>query len=574
MVEAAGEIAMAVLPAHVGEVFREGRNVIYTVDRFGNTIPGLEIRTVKDALHRRAWVFGNMRSFNKLNGANRLWRGALADYIGDLNEAKTNAIREMSTTSDPTKSSLREETEAFDDEVGETEKLLISFMAVSSAARAIDASAGVPKNYIADVTGTSPEGPDMDKQANILAGNPERYVRAIGDPLVRHYYDRIMRASGIDMDSSLEWHKGADGWVGSAVRLSRSAREIRDDRNNPNSLVYYLHNKAKNGGFDAYIKKVLLKEDSDDFIVEQYGERIDDPARESAARIAADAFIVDKFTRWSYLLTMVDENTLKHGLEADIYGEKPISLFPSGDWAGDPFFGVLKISFLTGVIKGMYADKANNILRWADLGFRPYTIFTPSTGVDSKLARKMLSPTAVENLKAYGRFCEAGELYFGGSRGQELKVTDVRSIGEKLAKIPELIDQVYGNIDYPNKDEGKHIEGYMFSVLLYAKALAFKISRDNPAFFSDVFGQVVDSRKPDSLREFREFLFGGSLDYREGLIAELSSGRTQIVFRGNRHGAEEYLQKTYDLLASPSESGTRKGLKAAVVVSTAFAPKR
>ena len=576
MAEASKEFATVVLPPHIGAVFTEGKNIAYAVDRFGRLIPGIETYSISDEGERDAWILENLRVFNSLPTAPDVWKGAVDDYLLDYDTAVNNVLKETVREGDR---------KALEKETSESREKLLAMMAVSASARAMEHSSGVPTAYLTYIT-RSRDGEDLDVQDRwkeyLLHKDPKKYLAVINDPLVRHYYDRILKDAGIKTGKDLDWHKPkGDPWRCSRVELVEEAATLRSegtkdrpgDEEKDAPLLYFLHGKGRNGHLDAYIKKVLLVNDSESFVVEQYGRSIDDTARYSAARIACDAFLVDKYTRWEYQLTNIrDDGT--HAWETEIY-DKNLNLAPSKSWGGDPFRAVIQPTFLPR-LKGVYSGEAKEILDLVDMAYRPHDIFFDPK--NPELQWEILHPTAVEHLKRYAKYNIALFLFFGGSRAQAVAEGQVRALENNLMVIGDRLDEIYGSIKIDDKDPndrtGKHIVGAQEARILYAKARAARASVVNPNFFEEAFGPTVDPRSPAPFRELREHLFGPTLNWKNGLIANLSSARTGFIFQGNDYHAEEFIVKANKLLAGAEGSKARQLLKAAVVVSTAMTSKR
>src|SRR3990167_4225796 len=581
------ETARVILPPHLGAVLEEGRNIAYAIDPYTqHPVPGIEIRSVVDKEGRRDWMFENMRVFNSLPDAALLWKPAIDDYLRDLETARVNHERTLKTTRDR---------ETFDKKARETRDTMLAMMAISASARAMERCAAVPDLYLKAISLGSEE-PLSDAQdylgSFLLHKDPQKYVTVIKDPLVGYYYQQVLedayltRTKGQDPqlplgDQDPEWHevtttqenkagetieKGK--WHCSRVIIASTANirkgaidSLREEgRIDTNSLIYYFHGDARNGGFETYMRDALLRRDTPRSIKKKFGGNIPYTIRWAAARIACDAFLVDKFARWSFQLTSIDEDgVIKR--ESDIY-DNSLKLAPTRDWGGDPFTNIIQPSFLPRQIKKVYEGEGAQILDMVDKGFRPDDIFF---GGDEKLAEKILHPTAVENLKNIIRFNRAVGLFFGSSRAAGVSEYNMRALGDSLKDIGELLAQIY---------DDKEIVGAMIARLVLAKAEAARSSMVNPPFFVDVFGPLTDPRATQPLREMRDYLFGTKLDWRSGLIANMASQRTKLVFKGNKYGAQKDLELAFERLSGPEESLARKIFRGGVIVSTAMTSKR
>jgi hypothetical protein len=571
------ETARVVPPPHIGAVLTEGRNIAYTKDPWGRTVNWIEEFSVREEEGRKGWMFENLRVFNSLPQAPSVWKGAIDDYLLDLQTARVSSEK-------------RNPKERAKIEAGviETRDTMKAMMAVSASARAMEASSGNPDTYLAAITQSSPEQLDLDVQDRwgsfLLHNHPETYMRAISDPLVKHYYEQVLTDSHLTSSQEMEWRfdEEDDEWKCSRVALVEDPAEKVDGiriveyirnkgREDRNSLIYYLHGKAKNGGFEAYIREALLKRDHGEWR-DEHSETV----RWAAARIACDAFLVDKYTRWDYQLTSMGPDG-DYKPEGELYKktvrgreeDDELKLAPFENWGGDPFRVALQPSFVPRIIKGVYSGEAAVLLDWIDIGFRPKDIFfryfkTGKEG-DKKLLEKIVHASAVEHLKKFARLNKAIGLYFGGSMAGKVAEAGMREIEKSLRDMADLLHQVYRD---------PYIVGAMLARLFYAKGEAARASMVNPPFFMEVFGPLTDPKSSQPLEELRIHLFGQKLDWRSGLIADLESQRTQFVFRGNPYGAEELIKEANKRLAAAKGGAFRQTLRAGLAISEAVTSKR
>jgi hypothetical protein len=548
-------------------------------------------------------MFENLRAFNTHPEAHRIWKGAIEYYLKDLDTARDTVIKRAEK---PRAKPLN--IEAFNAEMEGAKAKITAMLAVSASARAMEMCAANANAYLQYIT-ESPSQDDIDLDAQdylapfLLHKDREKYGIVITDPLVGYYYQQILGDARIpqklndpelglkDEEADLHKDKKGKGWKPSRVMVASTEeirrgrlREIRDEgrfggtegKGDPDTLVYYLHNDAENGGFDKYINRLLGRDTKERFKKAGIKKKLPYSVRWSAARIACDAFLVDKFTRWSFQITCIDERG-DINREDYIYTTKDgkrdsLKLTPTIKWGGDPLTNIIQPSFLPRQIKHVYEGDAAGILDIIDKGFRPDDIFFDPRFKDFNLPGRLLHPTAVEDLKKIGRYNKALGLYFGSSRGAAVPEYNMRELGKSLSDIAERFAQMYGDLTLDDGTKvGKHIVGAMMSRLILAKAMAARASMVNPPLFQEVFGPLTDPRSVQPLRELREYLFGSKLDWRSGLVAEFSSRRTAFVIRDNMFGAEDDIKLAYRILARPDEGLLRKAGRVVGVVGTAIA---
>lgn len=588
------ESARVPIPVHIGAVFKEGRNIAYVWDPVERKlVHGIQDYSIDNEYGRRAWVLENVGTFSSLEMPSA-WKGAADDYLRDLQTAKMNAIRREPS---------RQKKEEIEKQVIQTRTLLKAMMSVSASARSIEKSAANPELYLGVI---SQGGEKIDKDAQdfmktfLLHDDPEKYETVIEDELVKKYYKQILKdadlleeiddpelSSGVGDDpepNNPEWHsfidnRGRKKWVTSRVSIATQPQilngriaEIRSGKDNPEKLLYYLANKAEHGGFEQYIIK-LLRRDSDADIESRKNDKLEsDAVRFAAARLACDAFISDKMTRWGFQLTSISPQG-EIMPEKDIYKDL-LDIAPLKDWGGDPLMNVAWPSFLPRVIKGVYKGKAKSVLDAIDLGFKPIDVFFRNEVGYEGLGEEILHPTAVENLKKLARYNDAMGLFYGSSRGAAIGESNMAVLKNSLFDIAEDLAQIYGTLKLSTGELiGPEVLGVMMARLLKAKAMAARAAMVDPPFFIEMFGPTIDPKSANPLRDLRLYLFGSRLDYRTGLVANLASVRSDIVFRGNRFEAEQDLKEAYDILSTPEESGLRKAARLVVAVSTGVTSK-
>lgn len=548
------EMSMMVPPEYIGGVFKTGRYGKAAETLWKDIIPTYD---VLDETSRRAWCFENMRVFSDgtLPSPEMQWKGVVDHWLSDL---KLSTIRAKATKEDQHK--IKEGTEMD----------IKAMMAVSASARAMEQSGGSASKYVAIITHS--EQGDLDKQdawSEFLLhddGHGDKLARVIGDPLVKRYYIKLLRDAGYDSGQLDAFEKAEKVRYKHKSKETQEEKEevvikdlsvdhmsdvdaeaIRDGSPSDDKLVDFLRRKKPKkdnepeftykGGFNSYIEK-LLAGDSEDFILEKMDENIDDSGRWAAAKLACDAFLVDKYTDWEY---RIDPN-----------GNLQLNPFPG--WGGDPLRAVLEPSFLPRKIKKVYSDEDKAVLDLTDEAFRPSDVFG-LPGKKAPLSDEVLPASMVGHLKHYARFNEALSRFVGGSRAGGIPQWTDKTMGEDLPQIAELLDQVYG----VRVTDGKHVVGAMMMRILEAKALALVSESHRPGFgdyTKILFGPKEISRP---FLKIEQFLWGQDLDIKDGFLVSLTAGRTRIVLKDNMYHAEENIKNIWELLSTNDQDPQTRG---------------
>ncbi len=511
-------------PDYVTMTFRDGKYRRY--ERAWTEVEFLDIRKKED---RDRWVFNNLRLFNELGLADR-WKGVLDTWLGDLGDAARRG-------------KLNAEQMA---EVEETKKDLIAMIAVTVPARAMELSVGSATSYAKIVTQTpaNEREPSLDMQDTwreyLLADDPDKYRKVISIPLVRQYYRRILQDAGMTVAAGRDCGDLLDD--GKARAFSEFNLSI-STANSPGGLADYLRTKTLRGdgiqdrpykgGFDAYINERLLQ-----------GTDKQNEMNMVAAKLACDAFLAEKYTRWEYLLTRAGDPQSK-----DEYGMKPL---PS--WGGDPFRMVLEPAFLPRRVKAVYQGDYSVILVAFDSAFKPSDVF------NGTLMGKMVIPSAVEGIKKYYRLNAAMWAALGGSTANGLPMW-TKDTFTSMDAIADLLKQVYGGISKKTAegvfpDEGRHIVGAMVARLIECKTIAATVESARHA--GSEASKVLFS--PDAARPFMEveqFLWGPELNGKAGFLAAQAGGRNGLIFRGNKYYAEKSLSNARKIIQTNDQRGSR-----------------
>lgn len=528
--EPSPEAREMVSPSYIGAVFETGRSLSLVRDWVTGEWLVPEPLDVKKKEDRDRWCLENLRVFSDGTLPSPEWKWKpVVDFW--LTELKTAASR----------------SELARDELRETEKKIKAMMAVSASARAMEMTAGSAEKYVNYITGG--DG-DLDKQDYweefLLNNDYDKLNLVFADPLVKHYYERIKKDAGTE--NVQEWRKEKDKkgeW-----QTVPSSWETNKEAALQGKLVEYLRakgGKGYKGGFNEYIADFLLAEDSKEFISEQLGKGLGNSCRWAAARLACDAFLVDKYTRWEFEVS--PENYEKDP-------ENKLKLKPFPGWGGDPLRALLEPSFLPRRIKKTYqGEHEQEILNMMDKAFRPEDIFSKN----EELKREELPVSMVVHLKQYARYNAALWSFLGGSRAPAIPQWTKDTITKDLPAMAELLDQVYGvTINKPESNTGKHVVGAMMARILQCKALATALESARPGFgdkISSLFG--VETARP--FLEILKVIWGPDIDAKSGFLASLAGGRTAMVFRGNKFGAEAVLKDAWEILATNDQDPKGRG---------------
>lgn len=575
------EAGVAAPPDHVGAAFKTGKIAawLYNYVEKEYIVPVLD---VKEPEHRMRWTLENMRVFSDgtLASPEEKWKPVIDSWISELKFAAPRARfdpidPELEPEAKKAKiKEIEEKKRNLPEGVKKTELDIKAMMAVSASARAMEVSAGSAAAYVQVITGGDS---NLDKQdfwgEFLLHDDKDKLIRVINNPLVKHYYQRILKSAGVKL---LE--RGKRYWIGDwewrkEKRRGKTNEEVMDLVLN-GELVRFLEKNKGHESLNDYVS-ALVSRDGSDFIEEcrkllvakkeEEKEEIDDGVRWAAARLAADAFLVHFFTKWEYEL---DKRRLKLQEGTDKEG-KGIDLRPSPGWGGNPLRAVLEPKFLPARIKKMYRKEKEDqaILDMTDLAFRPGAIFIkaqeefdkkPEDKKDPKDRPKLLEPSMTTHLKNYARYNDALYTFLGSSRGAAIPQWSKDMVEKDLPRIAELLDQVYGNVGEPEQNTGKHIVGAMMAKIIQCKALAVAVESARPGFRENMtvlFG--TEASRP--FLEIEKFIWGPNLDARSGLLASWAGGRTRLVFRGNDYGAEKTLRGAWEILATSDQDPKGRG---------------
>ncbi len=570
-----GRETLQPVPLYFGAVFKDGKNEIH-VSRH-DLIPSLNLKKPED---RKEFIFRNIHAFDYRFRTPTAWKGAIDDWLQDTIIAN-EALGEARLSPE---------------EVRHFEKELKAMMAVTASARAMELSGGAMKNYLETLVGLDPKGnPNLDDQEKwgtfLLHSDPEKMMLVLANSTVERYYKILMKDAGLQYDpENNEWQDNPDSkdpnkreqkashlvWIGEKGErlteqkdIEKSVTQLRES----GRLIQYLKNMARDGaGFQKYIQEVLLEEGDGNESRE---------VRMAAARIACDVFLVDKYTRWEFILT-IPERLSEGGKEAykKRTGTKEVrdlNLQPLEDWGGDPLRSIIEPSFVARHLKKVYAGKDAAILDLADAALLPKDYFAEirSDGNKPEEERKYkdvskihaLVPSMVTNAKKLSRLSDAMYKTFGDSMANGLPSWNNKML-EELPSIADLLTQIYGGMTVTETTSGekiplgKHMVGAMMMRLLYAKSLATSAESASPNFLDLIKTSSDPESKTRPFMEVLYTLYGAKLDAKSGFIQTLTGPKTRLILRDNMFDAEKFYSATYDLLQTNDQTGKSTTLAA------------
>ncbi len=606
MAERGAESGIQPPQTFIGSVFETGRSRMVIHEYIGKGRDVVPIERIEDPKGRENWLFENMRVFNDGTVAQpeASWKGIVDFHLSELFVAEKNAIREGK----PVK---REDVE-------KTEKYLKAAMAISASARAMEASSGVPAAYECYITQSAPR-PNPDRQDSwaefLLHKDPMKIKTALSNEMVNNFYKMIIDDAGmgevlernaegnfkfngkgrfiVDWDK-FNVEKALKGqligflidkipsplnkyeecmidWENKHLILAEEKEKLDED-GKPKEVGKKW--KSKSSLYD-YIWEVLLDEKN----IKKLSKREKDiPFLWSAARLAADIFLVDKFTKWD------------HELSQAFPEKKQPRIKPSKGWGGDPLKSIIAPSFLPSVVKKVYSkDKAAKaIAELIDEAFRPGDLdlidkdgkpmidkdgkpmidkdgkpMKVEVMIDDKLPCSMICP-----LKSFDRYNEALWVFLGAkSRAPGVAKWDRQTMEESLPLIVEKLDDVYGKFQSEGKNDetfSGELMGLIMTRILYCKALAAAYQSARPGFSEvvDFIGGDLKSGKSlgRPFYEVEKFIWGPDLKSKSGFLSELVGPRTRFIFdKQNRFNTEKILDDTWEILFTNDQDPKGRG---------------
>lgn len=507
-------------PLYMGAVFRGGQNESYLVS------PELVVRLDPEKQSdRRKFAYRNLYAFNSLYLKNARmnsgWLNATQSYETDLRVAKEKGARITSA------------------ELESSNEFLKAAMGVTASARALEISGGSFEDYAKILTGGNEKGsPNIgwqdENDAYLLHADPNKIIILLNDPLIKGYYDRLMKDLGIEQNLESEWH-------GDKKQTPRKITvDIEKINTEPSGVVHHVKDEAKQGGLDAYIDKVLVNE----VITTETDTRV----TRAAAKLACDIFLVDK---WTEYFDIVNKSNMD---------DKPSKLQPiSKGWGGDPFDFVIHPTGLQR-LKSVYKNSASIVLEMLDSAFRPVDIYETikdlykeEKGEDLPPVIRLPVASAVTNIKTFNRQSQMINRITGGPMAQNLSLWGGPALSD-LLEAERLCAQVLGTQEVDG-EIGRDIAGAQIIRILEAKILASTLET-KPPDRGDALKIAFDpDAKTRPLYEARSFLLGPEFNYKQGHLQALQGGDVSFTIADNPFAEDNY-NDLIGMLRSNDQTGT------------------
>jgi hypothetical protein len=596
-------------PTQVGAVFENGRAkaTAWNWERFKEIVPVVDVRKEED---RDRWMLENIRVFSDgtLSNPHLKWKSIIDAHLSEIKVAgkSTNhqiekefqeKVKDAILSEEEKKEKfhdLQEKKNKLNNGIKESEEKIKGMMAVSSSARAMEASSGSFANYALVMTQEEGQKANLDKQDSwaefLLHKDPEKIKRVLKDEMIKFFYKRIMVEAGVKTELleelkeeekekkfKIPWFYQIDKEKAITSKLflylandrpfkEEDVKEEDKDRVKRKNEEWiekikelYGQDWQKKTSLNDYIADVLMGEmselDKEKYALKGY----DDTTMWAAARLACDIFIVDKMTRWSHMLTK--NVTMVKGKEGllKIEDDHDLNFYckPTKGWGGDPLTTIVDPSFLPRVVKGVYTrtKEGESILEKINKAFRPIDLSSREEGViDLKSdvfegIEKSLPCSMTASLKVLARYSDAHYTFLGGSRAGGIAQWSREAL-ENLSSIVENLDQVYGGIKGSEEDKnlGKEIVGTILARILECKAQATALQFADPDFKGAMVTIFGDVKTRDPFYDVKTFLWGPHLDSRSGFLRDMASDRAFVILHRNRFDAERNLKETRDLL--------------------------
>lgn len=495
---------------------------------------------------REGWLFENYYAATMERGAEQSWYGIVKFWCDDF-EASMDWL-EGRKEDYPQLSSKEQE---------EFLRKIKAFGAVFASARAAEASKG---DYSAYAMLIAPpklgeSKPDLDKQDDwkdlLLANDKSKINIVLGDRLVRHFFEKAVKSMGISVHLSEPTEPGVPGWVGwekwdgkinsasfedTTVTGSEGKAKMKEGE-----LPYYLSEGGKRGGFDGFIREVLLSENATNEVTAEFG-KYGRHELQAAAKLACDTILVNgMYSLWVY----------NHDKDGDY------NFAPHPNWGGDPFRFMLEPSFLPRRVKKVYKESPD-VMDSLDSAFRPEKDLSKKKEEQKKKQEKeinfeFLTASGTTHLKKAYRLNAAIFEVLGDSQASGLASFSEQAI-DSLYNAAKLIDYVYGD----TKQWGKDVAGLIMGKILKTKAYALS-SEWHKAGFRDAFKILMGSDDVvEALKKAIELVWGADRDGSGGLIAKIAGGQLYFKVKSNRLGAQKEFDEALRVLAGfgiPKEQG-------------------
>lgn len=538
-------------PNEVVAIFRDSRLGIFE-GAWRDKVEFLDVRSPEDL---KKWAFLNMEAFNNgiIANPHLKWKQTAEFWLTDLKDAARLADK---------KYGLGKEQKG---KIREAETLIKAMMAVSSSARAMAVTSGSMGTYANLITPGDAGRPDLDKADTdkqfLLHGDEKKLALVLSDPLVRHFYAKVLEDAGYVIPPDWETRDELTYKDILDLKLPRRADGTIDlDRmTKDGGLADYLKRDegiAQEGGFDRYIE-LLMEGELKDYVQSQKEAGHSEAEIWAAYKLACDAFLVDKYTEWEFAATEVEARTkdVYHVYNQDKLGRKVVEqIIPDVRWGGNPLTAVLQPSFLPRHIKKVYWGEDRAILDLIDNAFHPKEYFDLDPE-DPNYIRPFRA-SMVEGYKPIVRYLSAHWIFIGGSQADSVPIW-TRDTQDQLHEIVKLLNHIWGpkGKDKPGETPAKYRRhmGLMMTRMVRAKNLAAVAQTSKPGLRE--FGQLMfDPENRDRpFLEVMKWLYGPEYKMKSGFFADLTSPQFRFIFKPNPLAEFEY-QDGYSALRTMDQT--------------------
>lgn len=528
----------SIVAPYIGAAF-EGSRILKKVRDIRTGLAEVPVYKVEDSDERQMWAFRNIHAYSEYTSPLTVhWKMAVDDWVLDIRTATSSGKLDPADPDGKKRIPLdRTERQG----AVESEKLMKAMIAVTASSRAMETSAGSMDAYVAALVGDNLDRADGWKEFLIHGGRDKIEMllgkeggEGKGSGVIRYYYDKLVEDADTMLNSQLfDFLKKID-------------------------KVDYK------GGFREYVYEFLLEEESseteDALIID--GLIPDDEVRTAAAKLAADIFLVDKYTEWE---KKVEDQYIEKNKNNPDPKLRRVQIKPTENWGGNPLRAIIEPSFLPKTIKGIYA-RDKQIWELLDEAFTFKVARETNRGVIEVEGRVIksfdenytLRPTMTTPLKALSRYGQALMAFLGGSTAPSIAAWGKDQLDGKagIPTIITLMNQVVGDVEGMGDKEdqwpfGKDAMGRFTAEILHLKALASVRQFVQPTSFELVFSQ--DDKR--NLKEIAHYIFGSTLDFKSGLIQETSSAALGFAYKFNRiPGVAEMIYDTKNLLLLGGET--------------------
>lgn len=589
------------LPDEMPAVFETGRyrllarDALISSGEIKDLVPVLDITDKDD---RERWIFENIRAFSDgtVKAPESRWHQILDFWLTDLKTSGERYIQSKINKSDTRDEQIRKRKEAIKEIKGieKTQEDMKAYMAISSTARAMESCSGVTSvylNYL--IPGEKEPNTDMvDLWGDeLLTGKPEMYKKVLKNELVRHYYDKLLEDAGIDPKNVTETEIEYDEQnLSTTIPSSWGEVDIKKIEGKINEqgvlegqgrLIRNLNKIKGKRGFDGYIEELLIEEDNEENTEDNpptyEGKEVSDSMRRAAAKVAADAFLIDKYSRWQAevfdksrkkeIATYLEQNPhLDYSKDEDkkevdtkatkITVRKFALMKPSDKWGGDPFKSFYDPKNVPEFAKQVYKGGNKKILEMVNSALVPTDIIED---------KGLVQATALDNIKNQKRYADVWKAFLGNAQAQGLSMWTNDTMYQDLPLIAKSLYEMYGKKkdyfikkgtdgDNPEHVDGNQVVATMISRIIETKVLATVVESARPGFWDNINVLFDADSRIEPYEHILKFLYGPDLKSKSGFFAKLTSGSFQLDFTNNEEAKKAYVKSWRILISNDQDA--------------------